>query len=233
MLHFLKNTYFTMFTHHRYDPAAFDPTPPFLDINSMPNGFGTDFTNFGGGIFLSNINNSVFSKIIAQNGENGIDCFYCNNNIFSLNSLNNNVGWGIRLIKSSNNVITNNTANNNTRHGPDRYYTGDTSGILLNCQCSNNYVVYNSFLYGGDGIFMSGFPRNGENECCPSNYNFIAFNDCRYSPNNAIESTFAIGNIFGYNKLDYSNYGLWLGYSHNSNMVIGNQMYQCQTAGII
>ncbi|ETO19102.1 hypothetical protein RFI_18136 [Reticulomyxa filosa] len=133
---------------------------------------------------------------------------------------------GIHLYKSSDNTIQNNVANNCTRYGPDPYYTCDTAGLLLNCQCHNNIVVENQFLYGGDGIFFF------KNECCPSNNNYIANNDCRYSPNNAIESTFAQGNVFANNVLNGSNYGLWLGYSHNGNVVSGNIIADCHTAGV-
>jgi hypothetical protein len=85
--------------------------------------------------------------------------------------MSDNVGWGIHLFKSSNNTIRNNVADRCTR-GPGTY-TCDTAGLLLNCDCKYNRVVGNSFKFGGDGIFVSGFPRDGKDECCPSNFNLF------------------------------------------------------------
>ena len=43
-------------------------------------------------------------------------------------------------------------------------------------------------------------------------------NDCRLSPNNAIESTFSGGNIFRRNDCSRSNYGFWMGYSWDNKL---------------
>jgi parallel beta-helix repeat protein len=101
----------------------------------------------------------------------------------------------------------------------------------MNCECEYNIILRNSFRFGGDGVFMSGFPRQGKNECCPSNSNYLAYNDCSYSPNNAFESTFARNNTFVHNTVTGSNYGFWLGYSY-SNKVVNNSIGSCVTAGI-
>ena len=73
------------------DPHAFEPTPPWLDINVVPEAWGCiiflcgmlpsnkvlgDRTNLGGGIWLVNVNNAVISRNILQSQENGIDAFY-------------------------------------------------------------------------------------------------------------------------------------------------------------
>ena len=176
------------------DPKSLNSSgpPPWLDINVIPSSFG-DRTNLGGGLFMNGIDKAYIHNNTAQWQENGLDLFNITNSVVYANNCSFNVGWGIHLWKSYGNNISYNTANNCTRTGPYYQYTADTSGILLNCECHDNYVGYNSFLYGGDGIFMSGFPRNSQNECCPSNNNHIEYNDARYSPNNAIESTFAQG----------------------------------------
>jgi parallel beta-helix repeat protein len=56
-------------------------------------------------------------------------------------------------------------------------------------------------------------------------------NDASHSPNNAIESTFAMGNAFVRNNCSSSHYGLWLGYSHTAAIVDGNIIDNC-TYGI-
>lgn len=76
-------------------------------------------------------------------------------------------------------------------------------------------------------MLITGFPRQSKNECCPSNFNYLAGNDCSGSPNNGIESTFGNGNVFHNNRVNENNYGLWLGYSHNNTVsqnAIGNSL---------
>jgi nitrous oxidase accessory protein NosD len=83
-------------------------------------------------------------------------------------------------------------------------------------------VEHNDFSYSGDGIFLGQY----EYSSIPNN-NVFLYNECSYSPHNAIEATFADGNIYRFNACNYSHYGFWLGYSYNSlvdsNQIIGNQ----------
>ncbi|MCD6331816.1 MAG: right-handed parallel beta-helix repeat-containing protein, partial [Bacteroidales bacterium] len=97
----------------------------------------------------------------------------------------------------------------------------DCAAILL-IVSNNNTVEYNDLTYSGDGVFLGQYEHSG----VPNN-NYFAYNDCSFSPHNAIEATFADGNIYKYNKCNYSHYGFWLGYSFNSlvegNEIIGNR----------
>lgn len=178
----------------------------------------------GGGIFIYKGNHGSIRNCLMNNQENGIDFYEVQHFEVIGNNCSDNSGWGIHLWKSQHNLIMHNVADRCTRNGPNVYYTCDTAGLLMNCDCSYNKVLYNSFTYGGDGVFMSGYPRDNKNECCPSNYNLLQGNDCSHSPNNAFESTFAIGNKFLNNKASYSHYGFWLGYSHTGNEVKGNEI---------
>lgn len=212
------------------DPMAYAATPPWLDINVVPSDFG-DRTNLGGGLWAENCSALSVSAVRSTGNENGMDLWNVSDSVFAGNNCSHNVGWGLHFWKSVRNTIAGNVADYCTRVGPNQWYTCDTAGLLLNCQCDNNTVTDNSFRHGGDGIFMSGFPRNGENECCPSNGNLVVANDCSFSPNNAIESTFAKDNVFAQNVLNGSNYGMWLGYSRR-NVVAANVIGHSQTAGI-
>mgnify|MGYP005843116175 FL=1 len=76
---------------------------------------------------------------------------------------------------------------------------------------SRNRFIRNSCLCGGDGIFIAGYEHPGKSDPC--NDNLFEENDCRLSPNNAIEATFSKGNIFRRNDCSRSNYGFWMGFS--------------------
>ena len=105
----------------------------------------------------------------------------------------------------------------------------DAAGIVLVKGSSNNRLLGNSCLCGGDGIFISGYEHPGKLESC--NDNMIEDNDCRLSPNNAIESTFSKGNIFRRNDCSRSNYGFWMGYS-SENVIEDNTIEFNRWAGI-
>ena len=82
---------------------------------------------------------------------------------------------------------------------------------MLVYSSSRNRFLRNTCICGGDGIFVAGYDHKGNQGPC--NDNLFEENDCRYSSNNAIESTFSRGNIFRRNDCSRSNYGFWMGYS--------------------
>lgn len=211
------------------DPLAFASTPPWLDINVVPAAFNSDRTNLGGGLWLERVHDARISHSKFMQQGNGIDAFFLTNSIISHNDVSFNVGWGIHLYKSSNNTISNNRGDYCTR-GPG-HYTCDTAGLLMNCGSNYNSILNNSFRFGGDGIFVSGFPRNNQSECCPSNHNVFQGNDVSWSPNNAIECTFGTGNRFIANKAIGANYGFWLGYSRDNYLSL-NLIANSSTCGV-
>jgi parallel beta-helix repeat protein len=105
----------------------------------------------------------------------------------------------------------------------------DAAAIVLVMSSSRNKLLRNSCLCGGDGIFIAGCTPTGERTTCDDN--LIEDNDCRLSPNNAIESTFSRGNIFRRNDCSRSNYGFWLGYSWD-NVLEDNHIEFNRWAGI-
>jgi len=125
----------------------------------------------------------------------GIALYHCDSVIVSNNDLSWNTSFGIRMYFTD----TCNIQNNNCSH-VNRPYTNprDCAAILL-IVSNNNYVANNDFTFSGDGIFLGQF----EYSQIPNN-NYFGYNDCSYSPHNAIEATFADGNFFEYNICNYS-----------------------------
>ena len=164
----------------------------------------------------------------ASDQQNGISLFNCTYAVLDGNYCSYNTGWGIYLYDSDYCTVQYNTADYCTR---DYYgWSGaDAASILIVMQSDNNDVINNSFIGGGDGVFLSGPVRDGEKR--PNNNNYFNGNDCSYSPNNGFEGTFSGYNVYENNVSDHCNYGYWLGYAYN-NEIRNNQANNCNTAGI-
>ncbi|MCK5821619.1 MAG: right-handed parallel beta-helix repeat-containing protein [Bacteroidales bacterium] len=175
----------------------------------------------GGGVLLDDCRDSeIMTNAMVQQND-GIAMYNCENIHIHDNTLNWNCGFGIRMNFTDNcNIHHNDCSHVNRITDPS-----DCAAILL-IVSNNNTVEYNDLTYSGDGIFLGQY----EYHHIPNN-NYFAHNDCSYSPHNAIEATFADGNVFIDNKCNFSHYGLWLGYSFN-NMVEDNEIIGNLTAGI-
>lgn len=170
---------------------------------------------YSGAILLHNVKNSIVRDCDVQHQMNGIILYDCD----SLNIINNNgsfnSGWGIYLSHTNNSTLQDNRVdfcNRVYRHtdGISRV-EADAAGIVMVNGSSYNKILKNSCLCGGDGIFLCGYEHPGNLRPC--NHNLFEDNDCRLSPNNAIEATFSANNIFRRNDCSRSNYGFWMGYS--------------------
>lgn len=175
----------------------------------------------GGGVLLDDCRDSeIMGNTMVQQND-GVAMYNCDNIHIHDNTLNWNCGFGIRMNFTDNcNIHHNDCSHVNRITDPS-----DCAAILL-IVSNNNTVEYNDLTYSGDGIFLGQY---GYHEI-PNN-NYFAHNDCSYSPHNAIEATFADGNVFIDNKCNFSHYGLWLGYSFN-NLVEDNEIIGNLTAGI-
>lgn len=175
----------------------------------------------GGGVLLDDCRDSeIMGNTMVQQND-GLAMYNCDNIHIHNNTLNWNCGFGIRMNFTENcNIHHNDCSHVNRITDPS-----DCAAILL-IVSNNNTVEYNDLTYSGDGIFLGQY----EYHHIPNN-NYFAHNDCSYSPHNAIEATFADGNVFIDNKCNFSHYGLWLGYSFN-NLVEDNEIIGNLTAGI-
>jgi len=201
------------------DPASLGSSPPFLDINVGPN-LG-DRTNLGGGLFGRNLTNARIAGNTLRNQENGIDLYAVAASTIEDNDASDNTGWGIHLHASTGNTVRGNTADRCIRTN-----LNDSAGVLLVFGSNGNRILDNSFRFGGDGFFI------GNENGCPSNDNLVQGNDGSYAGANAFEATFSSGNQFIDNVADGSNYGFWLGYSHDGNVIRGNRIRANNVAGI-
>ena len=171
----------------------------------------------GGGVMMyqSRAVNIFNNEMTGQN--DGVALYHCDSIKIHDNDFSWNTSYGIRMFWTDTcHVFQNNCAHVN-RPLTD---PSDCAALLLIVSNANR-VEYNDLSYSGDGVFLGQY----QNSNTPNN-NYFGYNECSYSPHNAIEATFADGNVYEHNKCNYSHYGLWLGYSFNSvvssNEIIGN-----------
>ncbi len=171
---------------------------------------------YGGAILLANCRECVVRGCDLQHQMNGVLLYGCTGLTVEKNNASFNSGWGVYLSDSSENTVQDNQLDfcNRVFRRPEDgsiRVEADAAAIVLVIHSSRNKFLRNSCLCGGDGIFIAGYYHPGG--VTPCNYNLFEENDCRLSPNNAIESTFSKGNIFRRNDCSRSNYGFWMGYS--------------------
>lgn len=171
----------------------------------------------GGGVMMYQSRGARIYDNTMKYQNDGVALYHCDSIVIHDNDFAWNTSYGIRMFWTDSCHIYNNLANHINRPLTD---PSDCAAILMIIS-NTNRVENNNFSYSGDGIFLGQYQQSA----IPNN-NYFAWNECSYSPHNAIEATFADGNIYKHNKCNYSPYGMWLGYSFNtivdSNEVIGN-----------
>ncbi len=173
---------------------------------------------YGGAILLHDCENSQIVGCDVQHQMNGILLYDCQNVSVEKNNGSFNSGWGVYLSHTNDSLIQDNQFDFCNRvfkreNGMVRV-EADAAGMVLVKGSSRNKFFRNSCLCGGDGIFLCGYEHPGM--ITPCNDNLFEENDCRLSPNNAIESTFSGGNIYRRNDCSRSNYAFWMGYSYDN-----------------
>lgn len=172
----------------------------------------------GGGVMMYQTDYADIYNNTMKFQNDGVALYRCNHIRVWENDFDWNTSFGIRMYFTDSCHIHHNLASH-----INRPYTNpsDCAAILL-IVSNENLVEHNDFSYSGDGIFLGQFQYSS----IPNN-NVFLYNECSYSPHNAIEATFADGNVYKHNICNYSHYGFWLGYSFNSlvdsNEIIGNQ----------
>jgi parallel beta-helix repeat protein len=174
---------------------------------------------YGGAVLLHRVQGGLVRGCDMQHQMNGLQLYGCSGMTVERNNASFNSGWGVYLSDSSENIVRDNQLDfcNRVFRRPEDgsiRVEADAAAIVLVRGSSRNQFLRNSCLCGGDGIFVAGYFHPGG--VTPCNDNLFEENDCRLSPNNAIESTFSGGNIFRRNDCSRSNYGFWLGYSWNN-----------------
>ena len=176
-----------------------------------------EWLRYGAGIYLEQVEGGEVRDNTGRQGMNGLLLVRSNrlriwNNDFSFLS-----GLGIGLYRSSYNTIMHNRADWCMRgyvHGG--YSRGqDSAALLLYEQSSNNVVAYNSMTHSGDGVFLWAGQSTMDSGRGGANDNLFFGNDFSFAAANAIEVTFSRNRMIG-NRLEGSNYGIWGGYSYDS-----------------
>jgi len=190
--------------------------------------------SYGGAILLNDVDGGIVRNCDLQHQMNGLLLYACSNLAVENNNASFNSGWGIYMSGSNDNLIQDNRLDfcNRVYRRPENgsiRVEADAAGIVMVMSSCRNKVLRNSCLCGGDGIFVAGCTPQGDRTSCDDN--LFEDNDCRLSPNNAIESTFSRGNIFRRNDCSRSNYGFWMGYSWD-NVVEDNHIEFNRWVGI-
>jgi parallel beta-helix repeat protein len=181
-----------------------------------------DWLRFGAAIYLAGVKGGELRDNTAEQGMNGLlltrtDSLRIVRNNFTFNS-----GLGIGLYRSSHNVIAENRLDYNVRGYSHGFYRRgqDSADLLIYEQSSDNLAVANSATHGGDGLFLWAGQHTMDTGEGGANGNIFYGNDFSFAPANGIEATFSSNRFLG-NRIEGSDYGLWGGYSFQS-QVSGN-----------
>jgi len=176
----------------------------------------------GGGAMFYNCDTISVHDDTMRLQNDGVALYHCAHAAVYNCDFEWNTSYGIRMFFTDSCSIHDNLSNHINRPLTD---PSDCGAILL-IVSNENDVEHNDFSYSGDGIFLGQYQYSN----IPNN-NYFAYNECSGSPHNAIEATFADGNIYRHNKCNMSEYGFWLGYSFNSS-VDSNEVNYNQYSGI-
>jgi parallel beta-helix repeat protein len=178
----------------------------------------TDYTQAlgGGALFYQCRAAHIYDNNMTLQND-GVALYHCDSIKIHDNDFSWNTSFGIRMYWTD----TCHIYQNNCSHVNRPYTDPSDCAALLMLVSNANTVEYNDLSWSGDGVFLGQYQYS----TTPNN-NYFAYNECSYSPHNAIEATFADGNVYKHNNCNYSHYGFWLGYSFNSivdsNDITGN-----------
>src|SRR5213594_2189173 len=153
---------------------------------------------------------------------NGLMLTRCDKLSISNNNFSFNSGLGIGLYRSNNNTIIHNRLDYNVRGYSHRFYTRgqDSADLLLFEQSSRNVVALNSLTHGGDGVFLWAGQTTMDSGTGGANDNLFYGNDVSHATANGVEATFSRNTITN-NRAWGNEYGVWGGYSHDTE-IVGN-----------
>lgn len=178
---------------------------------------GDEWLRYGAGLYLADVHGGTIRGNIATGGQNGLLLVRSSD----LRIYNNTFSWlsglGIGLYRSRHNTIMHNRLDWCVRgHVPGVYNRGqDSAALLLYEQSSDNVVAYNSMTHSGDGVFLWAGQSTMESGLGGSNDNLFFGNDASFAVTNGVELTFSRNRLIG-NRIDGGQYGLWGGYSYQS-----------------
>ncbi len=199
-------------------------------------------SDHGGGILLQSCQHCTVEYSSAQREWDGIDLVNSSRCSITRSNFSYNSNWGLHLWNSSHNLFAHNravwctTGAGSLYQGLGGWQTYDAEAVCIEHNSNRNTIAYNDLRFGGDGIFiranegpqMPGKPVPPLNS---SDGSQLLYNNCAFSPNNAIEVDLVANTVIAGNNCSLSNYGMWLGYSRHSR-VTGNLCIQDTTRAI-
>ncbi len=188
-----------------------------------------EWLRFGAGAYLADVRGGEIRGNRIEQGMEGLMLVRCDSLLIWNNTIEFNSGVGIGLYRSSYNRILHNHASYNVRGYSEGFYRRgqDSADLLLYEQSSNNIVAFNSMTHGGDGLFLWAGQSTMDTGQGGANDNLFYANDFSRAPTNAMEATFSRNRFLG-NRARGSEYGLWGGYSYDSE-VSGNDFADNRT----
>jgi len=177
-----------------------------------------EWLRYGAAIYLRNCNGATIKNCRVTGGQNALMMMECYDGMIYNNDFSFNSGIGIGMYSCSRNKVMYNKVNFNVRGYSDRVYSRgqDSAGILVYEQSNNNFFYKNSATHSGDGFFLWAGQTTMDNGQGGCNDNIIMSNNFSYAPANGVEVTFS-RNIVSDNRLFGCDYGIWGGYSYESN----------------
>lgn len=209
------------------------------DNNSSDNFDDTDDRRYGiflgmtegGGIRINSASESLVTSNVTKSEGVGIDIRNSQNMTVFGNTSSDNSAWGINLYATVNSTVSSNVTSDNVRRctwGSGVVGEGcDSGGIVLQGGSSNNTVSNNTVSgRNGNGIFIK-----AHGQPCGNN-NSILNNTITGVMYNSIELSFCSGNRILSNTIQDGLDGIWLGYSHNTEIRY-NTIKNMQNHGVI
>ncbi|MBS3164818.1 right-handed parallel beta-helix repeat-containing protein [Candidatus Woesearchaeota archaeon] len=182
-----------------------------------------DYSGLGGGMLLKGVTRSKVERCTLTKQFNGLDLILCSDISVRDVDCSHNSNFGLHLLSTHRSRIERSRMDHCLRYSAnahDRLGGCDAAGILIEQGSHHNRFIGNSAVHSGDGIFVRG------NNLVRSCHNIFEGNDCSYSPHNAIEDGFGIGNQYLGNICSHSDYGFWVFDTYESllleNKVEGN-----------
>jgi len=177
-----------------------------------------EWLRYGAAIYLRNCNGAMIKNCRVTGGQNALMMMECNDGMIYNNDFSFNSGIGIGMYRCSRNKVMYNKVNFNVRGYSEGVYSRgqDSAGILVYEQSNNNFFYKNSATHSGDGFFLWAGQTTMDNGQGGCNDNIIMSNNFSYAPANGVEVTFS-RNIVSDNRLFGCDYGIWGGYSFESN----------------
>ena len=178
-----------------------------------------EWMRYGAAIYLVSVTAGTVSGVAAEQGMNALLCVRCTGLDIHDDTFRFNSGLGIGFYRSSKNFIRHNRLDFNVRGYSDGFYARgqDSADLLFFEQSSENAVELNSATHGGDGFFLWAGQQTMDSGEGGANRNIVSRNDFSFAPANAIEATFS-SNTFMLNRASGSDYGVWGGYSYQTDL---------------